>query len=171
MDNETLTDVLQNAGTKQFWIALWGYPDEEAPRYESEKITAPELEHWFSFNPASMNMGDVIFLHRIKAASILYVGEVISEPRRATREEIIREPGHERWEWTVGLKNLTPTFGSRWFEFMLKTFALNKEYNGQNPLDRVNIGKLKYGAPVRISSGFAQFLLLHIMGLQTVQRK
>lgn len=165
MDNETLTGVLQSAGDRQFWIALWGYPGEEDPRYEDEKITAPELEHWFSFNPASMKMGDVVLLHRIKAASILYVGEVISEPRKATREEIDRDPGHERWEWTVGLSNMTPTFGSCWYEFKLKTFALNREYNEQNPRDHVNIGKLKYGAPVRVSSGFARFLIDCITGL------
>jgi hypothetical protein len=70
----------------------------------------------------------------------------------------------KKHRWVVDTRNLTPTFGSRWREHKLKTFALSKEYNRLNPQDRVKVGRLQFGAPVRTSQGFAKFLLEQIIG-------
>lgn len=88
-----------------------------------------------------------------------------SETRKATAEELANDPRHARWVWVIDTKNLTPTFGARWREHRLKTFALSKEYNRLNPQDRVKVGRLQFGAPVRISQGFAKFLLEQIVRL------
>ncbi len=164
MDNTALNELLANPAGRQFWIVLWGDPErlpDEGPLVFDE----PEIEHWFPMRPASIKVGDILFVHRIGAASLIFVAELASEARRATAEELANDPRHERWAWVVETKNLTPAFGSRWRDYRLKTFALNREYNELNPQDRVNIGRLQFGAPVRISQGFARFLLERIIRL------
>ncbi len=112
-----------------------------------------------------MRVGDVCFVHRIKVANLIFVGETISEVREATHGEIAAEYKQGRWKWLVDLKNLTPTFGSQWRKHGLRTFGLNKEYNQLNPQDHMNIGRLQHGLPARISLGFAQFLANQIINL------
>jgi hypothetical protein len=116
-------------------------------------------------HPASINVGDILFVHRIGVASLIFVAELASEARKATAEELAKDPRHKRWAWVVDTRNLTPMFGAHWREHRLKTFALSKEYNRLNPQDRVKVGRLQFGAPVRISQGFAKFLLERIINL------
>lgn len=164
MDNTALNELLHNPAGRQFWIVLWGDP-ERLPDESPQVFDEPEIEHWFPMHPVSIKVRDILFVHRIGVASLIFVAEVASEARRATAEELARDPRHGRWAWVIDTKNLTPSFGSRWRQFMLKTFALSKEYNRLNPQDQVKVGRLQFGAPVRISQGFAKFLLEQIIRL------
>jgi hypothetical protein len=164
MDNEALNELLRNPTGRDFWIVLWGDP-ERLPDEFPQVFDEPEIEHWFPMHPASINVSDILFVHRIGVASLIFVAEVALEARQATAEELAKDPRHKRWAWVVDTKNLTPTFGSHWRKHRLKTFALSKEYNRLNPQERVKVGRLQFGAPVRISQGFAKFLLGQIIRL------
>jgi hypothetical protein len=164
MDNVALNDLLLHSEGKQFWIVLWGDPDCSSDE-EPQLFNDPMIEHWFPMHPASMKPGDILFAHRIKVSTLIFVAEVISSPRRHTDEEMRKDSRQKRWAWSVDTKNLTPTYGEHWREYSLRTFPLSKEYNKLNPQDHVNIGRLNFGAPTRISRGFAQFLLNQIIML------
>jgi hypothetical protein len=164
MDNEALSDLSHNPGNRQFWIVLWGDPDvdeNQGPMVYADEV----IEHWFPLNLTSLRMGDICFVHRIKKANLIFVGETISEVREATQGEIAAQYKQGRWKWVADFRNLTPTFGTYWRGAGLRTFGLNKEYNQLNPHDQVNIGALQRGRPVRISPGFAQFLANQIISL------
>ena len=164
MDNVTLNDLLLTSEGKQFWIVLWGDPDRSSDE-ETQFFDEPIIEHWFPIHPVSIRPGDILFAHRIKVSTLIFVAEVISPARKATNEEIRKDSRQTRWAWTLDAKNLTPTYGAHWREYALKTFALSKEYNQVNPLDQVKLGRLNFGAPTRISLGFAQFLINQIIRL------
>lgn len=161
MDEETLNELLLNMDGRQFWVVLWGDPELD-PYSETMNFNEPVIEHWFPMHPASIKPGSILFVHRIHFSNIIFVAETISLARRVTDEEIRNNPQHERWAWSINTKNLTPTFGMLWRELNLKTFVLSREYNELHPEDRITLGRLNFGAPARISSGFARFLLKKI---------
>jgi hypothetical protein len=90
----------------------------------------------FSKPPIGVNIGDVLLVHRIKAAKLACVVRVITSLRELTATEIMREPHLERWPWKVEGKNLTPRFGRWWRHCSLKTFTLAMKYNELNPNER-----------------------------------
>jgi hypothetical protein len=165
MDNTSLSELLANTAGRQFWIKQWGDPERPAD-FELQSTSDPEIPIDFSQKPNSIKIGDVLIVHRIKLAKIMLVAEVLSEPYEATSEDFKKEYWRERWNWRVDTRNLTPDYGSQWNEHSLKTFALAKEYNEANPQDNVNIGRLNFGAHVRISENFARFLINEIMQLE-----
>jgi hypothetical protein len=156
MDNEALNTLLLNSEGKNYWVVLWGHP-ERSPDEEELFFNDPVIEHWFPMNPASITPGDILFVHRIKVSTLIFVAEVISFPKKDSRRE--------RWQWSVDTRNLTRTFGEHWRKYSLRTFSLGREYNALHPHDQVKLGRLNFGAPARISRGFAQFLLNQIIGL------
>jgi hypothetical protein len=164
MDSETLNDLLLNINQRLSWIVLWGDPAfsaDEGPQIFSDHT----IEHWFPMHPAAMKPGDILFVHRIKVKKLIFVAETTSSPRKAREEEVKKDPRQKRWMWSVDTRNLTPIYGAHWDEYSLKTFNLADEYNELNPQDQVNIRRLQFGAPVRISTGFARFLLNQIIRL------
>jgi hypothetical protein len=162
MDNTSLNELITNTDQRQFWIKQKGHPDWPAD-YELQSTTDPFIPVDFSECPSSVKIGDILIIHRIKHAKIMFVAEVLSQPVKATREEIEIEEWRERWCWRLDTGNLTPDFGSQWREQSLKSFALMKEYNEANPRDIVNIGRLNFGAHVRVSLDFAKSIFQRIM--------
>ncbi len=167
MDNTNLNELLANTNGRQFWVKQWGDPDKSED-FELQSPTEPELGIDFSQKPGSIQIGDILIIHRIKHAKIMLVAEVTSETSEATAEDIKKEYWREKWNWRVETKNLTPIFGSQWKEQSLKTFALAKEYNEAHPQTEVNIGRLNFGAHVRVSEDFAKFVFKEIMRLDDI---
>jgi hypothetical protein len=164
MDNANLNELLANNEGRQFWIKQWGDPDRPAD-FELQSTTDLEIPIDFSKQPNSIKIGDILIVHRIKLAKIMLIAEVISEPYKSTTEDIKKESWRERWCWRVNTRNLTPIYGTHWREHSLKSFALEKEYNEANPHEKVNLGRLKFGAHVRIPEDFAKYIIKEITEL------
>lgn len=167
MDNTNLNELLANTNGRQFWIKQWGDPDKEAD-FELQSTTDLEIPIDFSKQPNSTKIGDILIVHRIKLAKIMLVAEVTSEPYKSTGEDIKKEYWRERWCWRVDTKNLTPEYGSQWSEHKLKSFALAKEYSEANPQDEIKLGRLNFGAHVRVSEDFAKFIFKEITRIDDI---
>ncbi len=68
MDNETLLELLGDPSKRQFWIKPWGDPDR--PADEREAFDDPKIRLCFAKQPIGVNIGDILFVHRIKAAKL-----------------------------------------------------------------------------------------------------
>lgn len=167
MDNENLKKVLEDTENRQFWIKQWGDPDRSED-YELQSTTDLEIPIDFSKQPISIQIGDILIIHRIKLAKIMFVGEVLSEVHKSTAEELKKEPWREKWQWRLYTKNLTPNFGNQWREHFLKSFALASEYNQTNPQDKAKLGRLNFGAHVRVPENFGKFIISKIMNLEEI---
>jgi hypothetical protein len=165
MDSAALNPLVVNADDRQFWIVLWGEPDH-SPEEDTQVFNESHYDHGFAVNPAAMKLGDILFVHRIHISKIIFVAEIVASPRRSTEEEKRKESWRQRWQWSIETKNLTPTYGTYWKRYAVKPFDLAKEYNKANAHDKVNLGRMNFGNYVRISQGFAKFLLNEIIGLR-----
>ena len=164
MDNEMLAELLTDSRKHQFWIKPWGDPDRSAD--ERESFGDPDIRILFAKHPTGVDIGDILFVHRIKAAKLTCVTEAMTPARQLTDNELLREPNLERWRWRIDGKNLSPKFGWWWRECSLKTFTLATEYNELNPNDHVNLGSLNHGNDkLKISQEFARFLLGRIIAI------
>jgi hypothetical protein len=67
MDNETLSELFTDSRKRQFWIKPWGDPDR--PDDERESFRDPHIRLMFAKQPTGVDNGDILFAHRIKAAS------------------------------------------------------------------------------------------------------
>lgn len=113
----------------------------------------------FAKQPTGLDIGDILFVHRIKAAKLACVTEAMTSARILTSQELLREPNLKRWPCRIDGKNLSPKFGWWWRECSLKTFTLAAEYNEFNSNDRVNLGSLNHGNDkLKISKAFAKVL-------------
>jgi hypothetical protein len=168
IDNSTLNDLLLNAGERQFWIKPWGHPD--LPADEGQQLfNDPTIRIGFSRNPDRVKKKDILIVYRIKVSKLIFVAEVTSLPRHVTDEEIITNPLFERWSWSIETKNLTPIYGTHWYEYSLKPFDLANKYNELNPQNQVNLGSIQRGNDkLLISEGFGKFLIKKIKDCQTL---
>ncbi len=166
MDDAKLNELLLNSDEKQFWLKPWGNP-ARSPDEEEQFFTSTKLTIGFSKQPNAVEVGDVLVVHRIKVAKIMLVAEVVSSPHHATDEEKKKNPLLERWAWSVEAKNLTPTYGARWFEHSLKTFAMAKEFKKLNPQETFTLGSINFGNDkLRIPKSFGEFILKEIQSLK-----
>ncbi len=167
MDNANLKDVLENTEGRQFWIKQWGDPNRPID-FELQSTTDIEIPIDFSLEPHAVQIGDIVIIHRIKLAKIMLVAEVSAEPYKTTNEELQKEKWRRKWPWRLHTKNLTPDFGSQWREHSLKTFALAKEFNQENSQNKAKIGRLNFGAHVRVNGDFAKFVIGKIITLNNL---
>src|ERR1700754_3734540 len=138
MDNENLSELIQNPGNRQFWIKPVGNPD--LPVDEDKRYDSPTIRIDFANNPLAENPGEVLIVYRIKISKLLYVAEALSSSIKATDQEIKQEPWRIRWSWIIEAKNLTPEYGASWAKNSLKPFALAKEYDQKSPAEKAKIG-------------------------------
>jgi hypothetical protein len=164
MDNDALNDVLNTSG-KQFWLKPWGHP-ERSPDEEQQSFDSHSITIGFTEQPSGVNVGDILIVHRIKVSKLIFVAETVASPVKSTEEQIKANPDYGRWLWNIDTRILTPTYGAQWDRFSLKTFSLAKEYSDLYPQDKVNLGRIQFGGDkLRISEGFAKFLIKEIMRL------
>src|SRR5262245_29102033 len=166
MDDAALNQLLDTSG-RQFWIKSWGHETQAShpsAHVRSEFFGAPKIEVAFAKNPARLMLSDIliiyhIILNQIKSPTLTCVTEVVSHVTKATPSEMAREPWRERWSWSVQSNNLTPDFGSRYFDYPLNPYSIADDYNELHPHDQIKLGTLQHGAPLcGVSEGFAQFI-------------
>ena len=167
MDNTNLNDLLTSTKGRQFWVKQWGDPKKDKD-FELQSTTELEIGIDFSQKPTSIQIGDILIIHRIKHAKIMFVAEVTSEPCKATPEDIKKQDWRKDWGWRLETRNLTPVYGGQWKEHSLKSFALAKEYNEANPQDEANLGRLNFGKHVRVSEDFGKFVFNEIMRIDDI---
>jgi len=166
MDNENLRKLLVNSDEKQFWIKPWGNPDRP-PEEEERFYDALNLTVGFAKQPNAVQIGDILIVHRIVYAKVMLFAEVTSLPNQATDEEKKKDPLRERWTWGVEATNLTPTYGTHWFEHSIKTFALAKKFNEENPAEKFSLGSINFGNDkLKIPQRFAEVIINEIMNLK-----
>ena len=163
MDSESLSRIIQDSRSRQFWIVLWGVPGRSPD--EGEQIFDQLMyDHGFSRNIDAIIEGDLLFVHRIGISKLIYVGEVVARARMSTAAERNEETWRQHWKWSVTVKNLTPEFGKHWRQGE-KTFTLAHQYNESRPQFPVKLSRIKFGSHVQIPREFADFLLTSIMSL------
>ncbi len=164
MDNETLSELFSDSRKRQFSIKPWGDPDR--PADERESFGDPDIRLMFAKQPTGIEIGDILFVHRIKAAKLACVTEAMTSSRPLSSDELSKEPNLKRWPWRIDGKNLSPKFGWWWRECSLKTFTLAAEYSELNSNDPVNLGSLNHGNDkLKISKEFARFLVDAIIAI------
>jgi hypothetical protein len=165
MDNSTLQSVLSDSTRRNFWIKTIGLPGKEPDLHELYNQSSLTVE--FSRQPFSIEIGDILIIHKIAISKVVYIAECQSAPREVTAEEIKQQSFKEHWNWTMGLRNLTPIYGMCWAKYNIKPFTLVKRYNELFPKDKQSLGSLQYGGGhLQISSKFGTFLLQKIMDLR-----
>ncbi len=101
--------------------------------------------------------------HRIHVSKIIYVSELLELPSPSTVGESA-ERWREKWSWAIKGQNLTPEYGRHW-KCSERTFTLANQFNELHPDQPVNIRRLNYGSPVKVSRRFAEYILDRIMEL------
>jgi len=181
MDDANLKELLSHIGKRQFWIKPWGsskFPGDASALPRTQFFAEPELEIAFakSKNPPLVHEGDISLVYHInmphmKGGSLVCVTEALSSPSLATPSEH-EKPWQKDYPWSIRSKNLTPEYGSKWFNYSLDPFRLVKEYAAQNPSANVTrsgrtLGAIKFGATkLWIQEGFAKFLINEIVVLK-----
>ncbi len=165
MDNISLQSILSEKGSRSFSIKTIGIPGEE-PELR-QLFTLPNLTVEFARQPNSIKIGDILIVHRIGVAKVVYVAECQSAAREATAKEIIEQPFMDHWHWTMKLGNLAPIYGRHWAEYNVKPFTLVREYNRLYPHDKVRLGALQFGSGhLNISPEFGAFVLQKIIDIR-----
>jgi hypothetical protein len=164
MDSFELTELLQDRTEKQFWLKPMGIPDTpigDHPEAANEMVRAD-----FAKNPSDIQIGDILFAYRIGISRLLYMSQVVTEPKEATPDEIAKETWRDRWRWGISGRNLTPLFGADWRRNDLAPFALAREYNALHPKDEQKLGPIQHGRDKhKISKGFSEFIIRRIIDL------
>jgi hypothetical protein len=164
MDNITLQSVLPGSQRRHFWIKTMGIPGKEPDL--RELFVGPDLTVEFSSQPFSIEIGDILIVHKIVVSKVAYIAECRSAPREVTSEEIKRHSYKQRWNWTMDLRNLTPDYGRYWAKYNIRPFTLVKSYNELFPMDKQKLGSLQWGGGhQQISSKFGAFLLQKIIDI------
>jgi hypothetical protein len=179
MDDDNLKEVLRDSGERQFWIKPWGsskYPNDISAQPKTQFFANPAIEIAFSEskNPPPIHERDILFVYHIRmnhmpSGSIVCVTEASSSPTRSTPAQ--NEPWRRDYPWNIQSRNLTPTYGSRWFNYYLDPFRLVEEYTTQNPSAKVTrrgrtLGGINFGhTKLWIQEEFAKFLINEIIRL------
>ena len=179
MDDDNLREVLRDSSGRQFWIKPWGspkYPNDISAQPRTQFFANPTIEIAFSetINPPSVNERDILLVYHIRmphmqGGRLVCVTEALTSPTRFTLEQ--KEPWRRDYPWNIQSRNLTPTYGSRWFNYSLDPFRLVEEYTEQNPAAKVTrsgctLGAINFGATkLWIQEEFAQFLINEIIRL------
>lgn len=177
MDDANLKELLRDASNRRFWIKPWGsrdFPEQPDARPGTQFFARPKLEITFSksTNPPLIQEGDVLLVYHVRMAhmdapKLVCVTSASSAPSHATAEQLQKGAWRKKWPWSIHARNLTPTYGSTWSKYSLNPFRLAKDYNILNPLDKVTLGAINFGATkLRIREGFAKFLLNEIIALR-----
>ncbi len=161
----TATDDSMLDESLTYWLKPIGVSDN----YIVEEPYVEERLHFSKRRPSGVSTGDIIICYAVGHGKLISVYEVLSEePIRSSKEEIRNESWLERWPWYFEGKNLTPIYGSRWWEHDLFLTQIAGEYLSDFPsnnitLKKQTLGSLNYGADkLRLSKGFAKCLISNI---------
>lgn len=180
MDDANLIELLRRTGRRQFWLKPWGsrfYPEDASAQPGTQFFADPNLEIAFakSKNPPPVQVGDVFIVYHIKmphmaGGRLVCVTESLSSPTYDTAGK--GEPWRKDYPWSIYSKNLTPTYGSKWFNYSLDPFRLVDHYIRQNPTHKVTragytLGAINFGATkLWIQPNFAGYLINEIIQLK-----
>lgn len=180
MDDANLNEVLHDSSERQFWIKPWGsskYPQDPSAEPGTQFFATNTLEIAFSKskNPPPVRERDVFLVYHIKmphmeGGRLVCITEALSSPAHATEEQ--KEPWRKDYPWSVYSKNLTPAYGSKWFNYSLDPFRLVAEYTAHNPSAKVTrsghtLGGINFGhTKLWIQEEFAKFLINKIIQLK-----
>lgn len=184
MDNDSLNAFLQDTSKRQFWVKQWGVTVEPEPRHESVREGSqywanPKLTITFarSKNPPPVQEGDILLVHLITmpftdGPRLVCIGEAISSPSFVTDEQLRKDPGSERWPWSIRIRNLAQEYSSKWSNYSLHPYRLADEYIKRNPSDKITrsgktLNTLKFGKTLLwVQEGFAKFVINEVLRLR-----
>lgn len=129
--------------------------------------------HFSKIKPSGVSIGDIIITCGVGSTNILSVFRVADEALISTKKEIKKKPWLERWPWYMGCNNLSPHFGTTWWNYNFYTSTLSNEYlslfpskcltfRGGKTLGRINFG----GDKIKLDQGFARHILGKIIPLE-----
>jgi|GEM_PF-443546 HKD family nuclease len=129
----------------QIWLKPVGHSEDHIQIGHSFAELNPRL-HFSKRRPSSVKMDDILITYGVGVQSILSIYKVDSNPLFITEEDI--ENGYdERWPWYVFGENLTPNFGSEWWEHGITLKDLRNEFLSQNPNKPLTyVGGTTFGA-------------------------
>ncbi|HEY1014438.1 MAG TPA: hypothetical protein VGE07_17145 [Herpetosiphonaceae bacterium] len=164
MDDQSLTEILCSLEGRQLWLKPVGEPGQ--PVGEGERYDGASLRIDFARQPAAVAAGDLLLVYRVGLGKLATVAECLEPPAEAGAEEQRREPGRERWRWSVRCRNRSPEYAARWLEHDLRPFELARAYGELQPNDRPRLGAINFGSDkLRLSLGFGAWLLHQIIAL------
>ena len=77
MDNDRLQLVLSGSKRRNFWIKTMGIPEKEPDLHEL--FNEPDLTDEFSNKPTSIEIGDILIVHKIVISKVAYIAECLTQ--------------------------------------------------------------------------------------------
>ncbi len=165
MDNDRLNQLLEDAANRRFWLKPIGLGDRPIVMNGSvkENFGEAEVEILFTRKADEIRVGDVLIVYRVGVAAVMYVAERL--PRSEWTTDQIEYPAgvRDRYPESFKARNLTPTFGEHWQQFIIKPFTLANRITPQPGMEPVKLGTLNWSNDrARIPQWFAELLIRRI---------
>jgi hypothetical protein len=154
--------MLNTARGRRFWLKPVGLGDRPIiiNGAEHEECTESEVEIRFTRASDEIQVGDILLAYRVGVATLMYIAERLPRGEWKTAEEVYPAGVRERYPEWFKARNLTPTFGAYWRQFLIKPFTLAKVANIEHPTDPARLGRLHYSSDrASIPFWFAESLI------------
>lgn len=154
-----------------FWLKPIGIT--ENPVTEDRLFDTLDYKLYFSkVRPKGVKIDDTLIVYGVGTTKILSIYRVTSNPIISTQEEIEKDNWIERWPWYVHGYNLTPKFGSTWYNHNLYINSLKKDFLSIYPNESITfvggktLGALNFGKDkLKLSQKFAKFIIDKVVSI------
>jgi len=144
----------------KFWLKPIGHSGEHIKSTRS----FGQKKDWLHFSkkePKDVSIGDILIAFAIGSGKILSVYRVESKVHFTSN--------NDRWPYYVEGENLTPKYGSNWFNNAITKESLKQHFEANFPGEKIKKGTQGYGAfqfgwdRLEVNSKFANFIIEKIL--------
>jgi len=180
-----LTDFLTSSdwasqldNTINYWlkpIGVTGDPIEEGEPFNLINVGKGYL-NFSKLRPTGVKPLDILITYGVGTTKIISIYRVTSFPEFVTNKDIQKVDWYERWPWYVNGKNLTPTFGDKWWMHNLYINGLREQFLNANKDGEITavggktLGGLKFGKDkLKLSYDFAKFIINKVIKINDIK--
>lgn len=149
-------------------IGVTGSPIGEDEVFENINVGLGILH--FAVRPIGIKLNDILIVYGVGSTKILSIYRVNSKPQYVIQQEIDQVSWYKRWPWYLNGENLTPEFGSIWWEQNLRINGLGYSFLKSNPLETLTavggrtLGALNHGSDkLKLNYGFAKYIIQRVV--------
>jgi HKD family nuclease len=150
----------------RYFLKPIGSSENPIELVEQRNFSEVNVKLSFAKRPNSVRRGDILITTAIGAGCILSYYQAIGSLDQETAEKMIQDPHAARWKWFFEGRNLSPSFGSRWWEINLGRKDVLADFLRENPNSQItynkganNLESIRYGADkIQLSEQFGKYL-------------
>lgn len=111
----------------------------------------------------NLRVGDIVIAFSTGERCVLSAYRVLQRPEEYSAEAQARDPHAKRWSWYTTGENLTPHFGSRWWDHALTIDELDADFGAGT-----NFNAFRRGAGrLLLEKSFGEYVLSRLMALES----